>query len=189
MHFLLSFAPWVAFASIAGDGDWRVAALVGLALSVAVLLHRRRSGQPWDAVILEVSAAVCFVAATVLATVSPDSALRPYAPALALCWMALTAWGSLAVGHPFTLGIARQSAPVHLHTTPRFHRTNVVITFAWALGFTFSGTVALALMHEAPKATGALLAVKAAGVALPLAFTKWYAQRVRSRARATAASA
>ncbi|WP_229866353.1 hypothetical protein [Streptomyces spinoverrucosus] len=148
-------------------GDWRYAALIALAVAAWALHDQLAAGRPWDALVIEASAALFLAAVGAFALAVPDSPLRPYAPALAVGWIALTAWGSLAAGRPFTLGIARQATASDLHETALFRRVNSVVTAVWATSFTLTAAAAALLLHEAPHAVLALLAVKAAGFTLP----------------------
>lgn len=44
-----------------------------------------------------------------LAFAAPGSAAMHYGASLAIAWLALTAWGTVLLGRPFTEGIARRS--------------------------------------------------------------------------------
>jgi hypothetical protein len=186
MHYLKSFVPWIAFAVVATQFDWRYSGLVGFVLAGALVLWERREGRKLDTLIIELSAVGFFAALTVFSFAFPGSPLRPYAGALSVGWLAVTAWGSIFVGRPFTLGIARTMAPPEVWDNPFFKRVNVVITAAWAISFTVSAIAAATLLHFAPHATALLIAVKVAGFVLPAAFTVRYTRVVRARAQKAA---
>jgi hypothetical protein len=81
---------------------------------------------------------------------------------------------SLAVHRPFTLQYARQTVAPELWTTPRFVRTNYVITAIWAVGFAVMVAADLAMlkMPSLPISVGVGATVLAiAGAAY---FTQWY---------------
>lgn len=180
MNYLRGFIPWIVFAAMpAKDLKWAAAA----ALLVAVVIFglQRRKGVEADAMILEISTIAFFAALAALAYAAPrSSSLAPYAGALSFAWLALTAWGSLAARHPFTLGIARQSTPRELWARPEFMRVNVVITAVWAAAFTLTGA-AVAACVLAGAGEAASIACEAAGFVLPAIFTARYPKIVQSR--------
>lgn len=186
MNYLKSLLPWIAFAVVATQFDWRWAGLTGLVISVALLLLARRAGRPADALILEWSGFAFFTLLTTVAFSVPSSPLKTYTGALTDAWLALTAWGSLAIGKPFTLGIARTSTPRELWEHPVFKRVNVLITLVWAASFTVGGIAGSALLNFAPHATFALIALKVLCFAVPVAFTIRYPRIVRARAQKAA---
>ncbi|GAA2213111.1 hypothetical protein GCM10009850_085730 [Nonomuraea monospora] len=110
---------------------------------------------------------------------APHSPLTPYGPALVNVWPAGTAWGSLAICKPFTLGIARTMAPREVWESPRFCRVNAVITTVWASAFTVAALSLTLVPAAAPHATALVIAIKALSFALPAVFTAWYPKRVR----------
>jgi tryptophan-rich sensory protein len=94
-------------------------------------------------------------------------------------WLAGTAWGSLAIRKPFTLGIARTMAPKEVWETPRFHRVNAVITTVWAAAFTVAAVSLTLVLSVSPHATTLVIAIKVLTFVLPAVFTAWYPKRVR----------
>lgn len=188
LGYLKSFAPWIVFSILSTRGESRWGALAGFVLATVLLLVERRRGRDWDQVVIETSSALFFAGLAVASfTISP-APLGDYGPAASLGWLALTAWGSLAIRKPFTLGIARTMAPPEVWQSPVFYRLNAVLTAVWAAGFTATSLALLALLHFAPHATIAVIAVKLLGFVLPAAFTVYYPNVVRSRARRQAAA-
>ncbi|MGA5700439.1 hypothetical protein [Peterkaempfera bronchialis] len=186
MRYLRTFLPWIAFAVIATKGDWRYGAPAALLLAVWLLLSDRRAGRGADELVMEISAAFFFAVLTAFSWAVPHSPLTPYGPALAMGWLAVTAWGSMAVGHPFTLGIARTMTPQELWDHPGFRHANAVITAVWAASFTATGAALAVLLAAAPHATAAVITVKLLGFAIPVAFTFQY-RKAAARRRAAAA--
>ncbi|GAA3423479.1 hypothetical protein ACWDTT_07600 [Streptosporangium sandarakinum] len=178
---LLGFLPWIAYAVVATSDEWRYGAILGLVIAVGVIVIDRRAGRTWDQMVIEVSAAAFFLPITVISFVSPGSPLMPYGPALVNAWLALTAWGSLAVRRPFTLGIARRTTPPEVWRTPLFLRVNVVITMVWGVAFTVAAVALAVLLHEAPHATAAVVTVKILSFAVPAVFTVRYPKAVAAR--------
>ncbi|MCK2214111.1 hypothetical protein MF672_009955 [Actinomadura sp. ATCC 31491] len=181
MRGLLGFLPWIVYAVVATSDEWRWGAITGLVIAVALVLLDRRAGRGWDEMVIESSAALFFACLTVLSLVAPHSPLTPYGPALVNVWLAGTAWGSLAVRRPFTLGIARTMAPREVWDTPQFYRVNVVITVAWAVAFTVAAISLTYVLALSPHATTVVVAVKVLSFVVPAAFTAWYPKHVRRR--------
>jgi hypothetical protein len=150
-----------------------------------LLVVERRRGQRLDALVIETSAAAFFAALMAVSIAWPDTALRDYASALSLGWLALTAWGSLAIRRPFTLGIARTTTPREAWVSPVFRRVNMVITVVWAAGFTVAAAGLAVLDAVAPRATVLAVAINACGIAAPAVFTARYPRTVAARLRAT----
>lgn len=179
MNYLRGFVPWIAFAVVSSAG-WQWGASAGLALGAWLLLRDRASGVAADALILEWSTLAYFAALTAFAFARPESPAREWTGAASLAWLALTAWATLAVNRPFTLGIARRHAPAPIWQHPVFLRVNVVLTTAWAAAFTVTAAV-VAAVHAAGLGGAASAAVQVAGFALPALFTSRYPERVRAR--------
>jgi hypothetical protein len=179
MSYLRGFLPWIAFAALSSFG-WQWGAPAGLALAVGLFLQGRRKGTPLDSQVLEVSTMAYFVALTALASLVPQSPVRDFVGAISMAWLALTAWGGLAVRRPFTLGIAKQQTPEEYWRLPVFLRINVVLTMAWAIAFTVTGAVlaVLDVAHVGPVVT---IPAQVAGFVIPAVFTAKYPERVRAR--------
>lgn len=179
MNYLRGLIPWIALAVVSTLG-WQWGALAGLVLGGAMLVRARKAGMAADALILECSTVAFFTALTIWAFARPESVLKDYVGALALSWLAVTAWTTLAVGQPFTTGVARRQAPPEVWDTHVFKRINVVITRAWSTAFTFSAA-AMVVVNSAGLGMVAALAVQFAGFVLPALFTAWYPGWARSR--------
>ncbi|MFI0816929.1 hypothetical protein ACH4TX_10525 [Streptomyces sp. NPDC021098] len=187
MNYLRGFAPWIAFAFVSLL-NWQWGALAGLVLAGWLLVQYRREGVAADALILEASTVLFFAALTAWAFARPDSGLKDYGGGLSMGWLAVTAWATLAVGHPFTTGIARRQAPREVWHTAVFRRINVVVSSVWAVAFTLTAA-ALAASVAAGLGSWVPLAVQAAGFVLPVLFTARYPERVRARLTPDAARA
>jgi len=186
MNYLKSFLPWIAFAIVSTLVEWRWSALIGLALSAALLLLERRRDKGWDTLFIEVSAVSFFALLAIWSFADPTSPAKDYVGALTDLWLALTSWGSIAAKRPFTLGIARTMVPPEIAATAVFRKVNVVITTVWAASFTVAGIAEALLLHFAPHATVALVVLKVLGFAVPIAFTIRYPRIVRARAQQAA---
>ncbi|MEV8633252.1 hypothetical protein AB0395_16485 [Streptosporangium sp. NPDC051023] len=179
----LGFLPWIVYAVIATGDEWRYGALAGLVIALGVIFMDRRTGKAWDQMVIETSAAVFFVLVTLISFVDPGSPLMPYGPALVNAWLALTAWGSLAIRKPFTLGIARTMAPEEVWRTPQFYRVNAVITAVWGVAFVVAAVLLAVLLAVAPHATAAVITIKIVTFVAPMLFTIRYPKAVAARYR------
>lgn len=187
MNYLRSFAPWIVYAVVATQLDWRYSALIGLVLSAGLVVWERRERRPWDSMVIELSAGLFFALLAVFAFADPDSVVRDQVVTLSSTWLALTAWGSLAIGRPFTLGIAKQMVEPELWRNPLFRRTNVIITAVWASAFTIEAVALGVLLAFAPHASAVVVSLKIATFVVPVLFTIRYPQVVRARALKEAA--
>lgn len=181
MNYLRSFLPWIAFAVVATQFDWRYSALVGFVLAAGFLLWERKTGKAWDSLVIEASALAFFALLAAYAFAVTDSPVRDYVDAMSSGWLALTAWLSIAIRKPFTLGIARTMVPRELWDNPVFRRTNAIITAVWAASFTITAIAGAVLLSFAPHASFALITLKVLGFAVPIAFTIRYPKIVRAR--------
>jgi hypothetical protein len=179
MSYLRGFIPWIAFAAISAVG-WQWGALAALVIGVWLLVDSRRSGVATDALILEASTVAYFAALTAFAFAVPDSPVKAYGGALSFGWLAATAWGTLAVRRPFTLGIARRSTPQEFWHTPQFLRVNTVITTAWATSFALTGA-AIAACDAAHTGALATTSCQVVGFVVPAVFTNRYPRIVQAR--------
>ncbi|WP_424888130.1 hypothetical protein [Streptomyces sp. XH2] len=179
MNYMRSFLPWIAFA-VVSSGGWQWGAVAGLVAGAGLLIKDRKAGVTGDSLVLESSTACYFAALTALAFALPDSGLQHYGGAMSLGWLALTAWVTLAVGRPFTTGIAKRQAPPAVWNTPVFRRINVVITSVWAAAFTATAA-GLALVSAEGLGSGVSVPLQVAGFALPALFTARYPERARAR--------
>jgi hypothetical protein len=184
VSYLRTFAPWILYAIIAGDsaGSKRWGAMAALAVTVLVVVQGRMRGQQFDALIIEIGSGIFFVGLVVLAFVAPGSTLLGYSSALSSGALAVIAWGSLAIRHPFTLGIAKQTTPPEHWGEPAFLRVNNIITLVWAASFTVGAVVLAVIVHAGGGVLPRVLAQVAAFV-IPMVFTVRYAAVVRARAQ------
>lgn len=186
MSYLRSFAPWIIYAISTARLDWRVCALLGLVIAVGLVAWELSTGKQLDSSVIEVSAAVFFGLVSVIAFAAPDAPVHENLLALSSIWLALTAWGSLAIRRPFTLGIARTMVEPEHWDNPAFRRTNVVITMVWAISFTVEAVAAAILTAVAPHAVTPIVVLKIASFAIPVIFTIRYSALARARAERAA---
>ncbi|KZM68563.1 hypothetical protein AWN90_11950 [Nocardia terpenica] len=168
--------------AVVGGFDYRAGATAGLAAALVLLVDDRRAGTAWDAMLLDISSAAYMAVLTVLSWFVPNLALLHYGTALPLGWLAVAAWLGLAIGRPFTVGIARRSVSEFVAGTARFRRVNVTITAAWAVCFTLDAATLTALQHWFPSNAAALLVCKFGFFAAAAIFTARYPALVQRSA-------
>ncbi len=130
-----AFAPWIIFWVIAGPSNWEwavlAAAIAALGLSARDIVHRRLK-------LLDGATLVFFVVLAIVSVAVDRETLdwlERWANTISSGVLAAIGFGSLAIGRPFTLQYAKESAPREVWDTPLFKRINVVITLAWSLVF------------------------------------------------------
>jgi hypothetical protein len=185
--YLRGFIPWIA-SGVVSSFDLRWGCLAGLLTGVFLLVQDRRRGVATDSLILEISTICYFAVMGVLAVAFPNSALETYQDSISFFWLALTAWGTLVIRQPFTLGIARRQTPPEMWNHPGFYQVNAVITAVWGAGFTFIfAALLIAHVTEAPVWVG--ITAHVVGLVAPMIFTSRYPARVQARMEAAGAPA
>ncbi|MFJ3200445.1 hypothetical protein [Streptomyces sp. NPDC086989] len=183
MSYVRTFLPWIVFA-VLPSAQWQWGALAGLVAAVAVAVQQRRAGAGFDALIIEIGSAVFFAALTAIAFADPHSAVHGYSAALSSAVLALIAGGSLLVGRPFTLGIAKRTTPREVWGLRPFVRANVVITAVWTAAFAVTAGALAALAHAGQGHSTPATLVQAAGFVVPMLFTVRYVAAVQAKAPA-----
>jgi hypothetical protein len=181
MSYLRTFLPWIVFA-VFPSGDWQWGALAALLAAVAIIAKEKQSGTGFDALVIESGSAVFFAVLAAVAFADPHSGVHDYSASLSSGTLALIAGVSLAIGRPFTLGIAKRTTPPEVWGLKPFIRTNVVITAVWTAAFAATA-VALALVAHAGHAhSTAATVLQIAGFAVPMVFTVRYVAHVQAKA-------
>ncbi|HEX4226538.1 MAG TPA: hypothetical protein VHZ97_29510 [Pseudonocardiaceae bacterium] len=183
MSYLRGFAPWLVYAVVSVIG-WQWGALAALLVGIASFIADRRSGIKLDAQFLDIGSIVFFFGLAALAFTDPGSPLQHYDGPLSSGWLALLAIISIAVGHPFTEGIARRQVTAEVAAHPLFRRTNVVITGFWTGGFVF-GAVTGVIADALGAGTMVDVLRQVLAFAIPLYLTNRYVARIRAAKLAT----
>ena len=181
MSMILQFAPWIAF-TLLSNVDWRLALAVGLVAQILVIVAHR----PIRVGVLNGAMILFFLVVGAFALLVPDAAIKDHVSVLSTAWLAVVATGSLLVGRPFTLDFSRHTVSPEIAASPRFMRTNRVITGVWAEAF-----AAMALGGVVAIVTGISWVSTATTVVVLVLATKFstsYPQQVRAAARAEAAA-
>ncbi|WP_416970799.1 hypothetical protein [Streptomyces sp. 4F14] len=188
MVYMRGFMPWIVAGVVSGFVDWRWGAVSGFASGLLLLVQDRRRGVALDALVLEASTIVYFAVVGAVAVARPHASLSHHTDVLSFAWLAATAWGTLAVRRPFTLGIAKLQTPPEVWDMPEFVRVNNHIAAAWGAGFTFIGvSLAVAGAVDAPAWVG--ITAHVVGLTAPALFTKIHPARAEARMAAASQQA
>lgn len=181
MSYLRTFLPWIVFA-VLPSGSWQWGASAALVVAVALIGQQVRAGVGLDALIIELGSAAFFAVLAAIAFTDHDSGVHDYSGALSSGTLAVIAGASLAVGKPFTLGIAKRTTPRELWELKPFIRINVVITSVWTAAFALTALVLAFEAHAGHGHSTPATLVQIAGFAVPMAFTIRYVAHVQAKA-------
>lgn len=184
MSYLRTFLPWIVFA-VFPNKDWQWAALCALAIGVIGIMRQTRSGAQLDALVIDLGSAAYFAALTVLAFGDPNTGLHAYTASMANGALGLIAAISLAIGKPFTLGIAKQQTPREFWNNPLFIRTNVIITAVWTASFVIGCAVLASMAHSSVLDRSI---VQVVSFVIPMVFTVRYAAYIKAKGEAAMAA-
>jgi hypothetical protein len=145
---LLGCAPFVACGVISVFTTWRIGTVIALALSLVLLLDNRRRGNTLGEAFIETSAAIFCAIAMITSFAAPEAPLREFIAALSAGWQAVTAWLSLVLRRPFTLGPQLRSIPRPHWPRHPLYRWNLRASVIWATAFTVTA-VTLGLVESA----------------------------------------
>ncbi|MCK8783851.1 hypothetical protein M0638_05585 [Roseomonas sp. NAR14] len=179
MGILLAFAPFLVFAVVerlVGP----TAGLVAGALTSAGLLVRDRVLHGGAPKILEAGTLLLFGALALWALLSGLGLSVIGVRLVVDAGLLAIVLVSMAVGRPFTLQYAAGRVPPEIRATPRFVRTNYVITGVWAAAFAAMVLAELAMLSlpGMPQRLG--IAVIVLALVGAVKFTGWYPERVRA---------
>jgi hypothetical protein len=181
------FLPWIIFWVVSGPSTWEwaalAAALAALILSARDLLTRRLK-------ILDAATLAFFVLLAILAAVLDRSELdwlERWANTISSGVLAAIALGSLAVGVPFTIQYARESAPREVWDTPLFKHINVMITLVWGLVFLASALLGIVAVESPTTQDWTQWVIPIVLLVLAVKFTAQYPDYARRQARPKAA--
>jgi len=180
------FLPWIIFWVISGPSTWEwaalAAALAALVLSARDILARRLK-------ILDAATFAFFALLAILAAVLDRGDLdwlERWANTIASGVLAAIAFGSLAVGVPFTIQYARESAPREVWDTPLFKHINVMITLVWGLVFLASALLGIVAVESPSTQDGTQWVIPIVLLVLGVKFTMHYPNYAARQARRNA---
>jgi hypothetical protein len=178
---LMAFAPWILYGFASGFNHWRIAAGGGLILSLAFLAlttSRGASIKLPDWVML-----AFFMIASVMIIGLKSTAFTVYSAVVVWTCFALAAWGSVAIGCPFTTAYARETAPPEFWEHPIFIRLNLLMTLVWCglmtvnIGFAAVGVIVGGSLSKPLLSYGLPMVLVAAGFAFNNRFPARYLAR------------
>jgi hypothetical protein len=126
---LIAFAPWILYGFASGFNHWRIAAGGGLILCLAFIALTIRGGVSIK--VPDWAMLAFFVIASVMIIGLKSTAFTVYSAVVVWTCFALSAWGSVAIGRPFTTAYARETAPPEFWEHPIFIRLNLLMTLVW----------------------------------------------------------
>jgi len=180
LKLMLVFTPWLCLLVI-GQGSLlrlKIGLVTALVASVVMSLTGVHRG------IIMVVGLVFFTCATVAVVLFDNIWTAVHMGMLAHGALALSAWGSVAIGRPFTMDYARQHTDPSLWTSPPFIRTNVLITSVWALAFTLNVVLGWGKLEHFLLPELAYDLVSYALLIGAMVFSNWYPAVMRRRAAA-----
>jgi hypothetical protein len=181
---LRGFLSWIVFALFPNSMvAW--AALAGLVISLVLFAQDRRRGIKLDALVLDVATLFFFAALSVAAFADPHAPLGAWSSALSFGWLGIVAWASIAIGHPFTLGMARQRVGRDIWDQPAFKQSQTALTRLWAVVFTLIA-LALAVCVPTHQSTMLTLTLRFGGLAIGAHLTSRHIKASRQRIAASA---
>ena len=142
---VVAFLPWIVFGVASGFNHWRVATGGGLILCVVYLAMLVRRGISIK--LTDWTTLTYFVIASVMMIVLRSTTFAVYSAVVVWACFAGAAWGSVAIGRPFTTAYARESAPPEFWEHPVFIRLNLLMTLVWCglmtvnIGFAMIGVI------------------------------------------------
>jgi hypothetical protein len=184
LKILRGYMSWIVFA-LFPNSEVVWAALAGLTIALVLFVLDRRSGIPLDALVLDVSTLFFFAVVGITAFAAPHVPLGTWSGALSFGWLAITAWGSIALQQPFTLGMARQRVTREISEQPAFKQSQTALTRLWAIVFTAT-TVLLVVCDATHQGTVLSLTARLAGLGTGAYLTSRHIKASRQRMAASA---
>ncbi len=142
---LIAFAPWILYGFASGFNHWRIAAGGGLVLCLGFLAITMRRGVSIK--LPDWAMLAFFMIAAVMIIGLRSTAFTVYSAVVVWMCFALAAWGSVAIGRPFTTAYARETASPEFWEHPIFIRLNLLMTLVWCglmtvnIGFAVVGVI------------------------------------------------
>jgi hypothetical protein len=177
-------APWILLSVLSGPGQFEVAVVGALAISLVIVALGRWRGMPMHS--LEVVGAAYFVALAVVGLMASDNVIRwldDWAGVVSSVVLTLFVVVTILVRKPFAMSYAKQEAPREVWDEPGFLRLNNVISAVWAAAFAVSaavGVVGMLVLHDSNDMWTAWIVPLAATFAAA-AFTEVYPKHVVAR--------
>jgi hypothetical protein len=167
MTFLIAFAPFIVFAVLMRTVSVRVGLLAACVLAASLVARDLARGR--HPKMLEAGSAALFGGLAAVSFVPGVHWTTAGVRLVVDTGLLVMALGSLALGRPFTLQIAREQVPPELWNTEVFLQVNRAITGVWAAAFAVlvAADAAAEFLPQVPLAAdvGATLFALAAAIA------------------------
>lgn len=129
---LISFSPWIVFGIISGHSLASLEIALGVSLVLTILISYRDLKKK---MIVSWVTLIYFLITCLLVIVLHQYAIIPFIGIASSAVLTLIAFGTIAVGLPFTMQYARQEVPQERWNDPVFIRINRDMTAGWGLLF------------------------------------------------------
>ncbi|HYD67545.1 NAD(P)/FAD-dependent oxidoreductase [Azospirillum sp.] len=174
LRIVIGFSPWILFGSLLPAGSVPAAAAALAASLVLCVVDRLRGSLKAPELV-----AAAFFAGLLAAETAGWTWPRSHLPVLVHLALAVMAFGSLAVGSPFTLQYAREDWPREYWELPQFVAVNRALTAVWGVLF-LMGAAAFGLLPGA-WALPASMACTALGIVANVRGPSFLADRAMRR--------
>jgi hypothetical protein len=178
LKLIMAFAPWLAFLFIAHGSLFRLklGLTIALVLSIGLGVARIHRGIIlWLGLVFFSCASVAVIAFNSMWTVKHMSIVASGV-------LAAGTWLSVMLGRPFTMDYAREHTDPSLWQSPRFIKTNKILTSAWGLTFTINALLAWGKMEHFKLSELGYELISYGLMIGTAAFSSWYPAHIRRRA-------
>ncbi len=176
LRLVIGFLPWIIL-GVFGESHLLPALVVAFIVAAATSVRQWLRGNPK---VLDTVTVGFFAIMVVGIVIFRWWVLAIYMSLLVNLTLTAIAWGSLALGSPFTIQYARDEVPREHWDSPIFLRINQYITAVWGIDFLLSTVVTV--IHQATGASGFLIHNAWVVFAIPAViftvyFPPWYRRR------------
>ncbi|MCB1006471.1 MAG: hypothetical protein R2699_16500 [Acidimicrobiales bacterium] len=188
---IVSFGPWIAVWVLTSNSSYIPGLLVATALAAGLLVFDRYEGRSTK--LLNVGTLVVMAGVTIVGVVTDASWMDTWLSPILNGFLLLIMVASVAVGRPFTMEYAKESAPPEVWDTPAFRHINTMITWVWiaAVAAMFVGAIVVALLQSGDIVTDpqtqksieswANWGVTIVALVVAMKFTGWYPDAYKER--------
>jgi hypothetical protein len=173
----VGFLVWLVYGILYALGHWTAAAMAGLVIMLVIVASERRTG---NVKIIDLTSLGFFVLALIMLLTVGGQVFDRYHIILVWGVFAVVTWATILIGFPFTLQLARESAPREVWREPLFHRVHLRLTTVWGLIFAFDTTLAV-VARGGSNVRMLSVFIPGASMIFGFAFSRMYLTRYRSR--------
>lgn len=178
----LGFAVWFVYAILYALGYWTAAAVAGLAIMLAIVASETRIA---NVKIIDLTSLGFFVLSLIMLLTLGGPTFNRYHIILVWGVFAVVTWATILIGFPFTLQVARESAPRKVWSESLFHQVHLRLTTVWGIIFTLDTVLAVVALGGSYVRMLSVI-IPGASMILGFAFSRIYLARYRSRFGPTA---